>query len=397
MERKKKEEPKFARQLDLEAIKRKVRQHRRSVAGKWLTVIILAAMALGGTYLLVLNKGYTKVELAGSYEKNTSDTNNYAAFAGGIVRYSRDGIVFLDRRNQEQWIQSCQIQNPVIDVNEQAFAVADSGGNSILVFTEDGFKGEIETTLPIEKISVSNQGIVSAVLKNDSTPMIITYDAAGTILVEHQVNLNSTGYPIAIDMSADGMILQVSFLSTKGGILKSRVAYYNFGDEGKEQTDNQVSMDEYDNTIIPDVFFMDASTSVAVGDRSFAVYSGSSVPKRETEVSLNQEIRSVFHTDKYIGFVLMTEDKSGYEVQLYNISGKMVMKRELSGEYSHVKMVDEEIIMFDGTRGCIISSTGVLRFKGDWGVQAQEIVPAAGINRYMVVSDDELRVVYLTN
>ena len=73
-----------------------------------------------------------------------------------------------------------------------------------MIFQKSGLKGEIETTLPIEKISVSNQGIVSAILKNESTPQIISYDAVGNILVEHQVNLNSTGYPISLDMSADG-------------------------------------------------------------------------------------------------------------------------------------------------------------------------------------------------
>ena len=57
--------------------------------------------------------------------------------------------------------------------------VADSGGNNILVFSEEGLKGEIETTLPIERITVSDQGIVSVVLRNENTPEIITYDAAG--------------------------------------------------------------------------------------------------------------------------------------------------------------------------------------------------------------------------
>ena len=37
-----------------------------------------------------------------------------------------------------------------------------------MVVQEDGIKGEIETTLPIEKIAVSRQGIVSAILKNES-------------------------------------------------------------------------------------------------------------------------------------------------------------------------------------------------------------------------------------
>lgn len=54
-----------------------------------------------------------------------------------------------------------------MDVNEDVFAIADVGGNTIMIFQKSGLKGEIETTLPIEKISVSNQGIVSAILKTN--------------------------------------------------------------------------------------------------------------------------------------------------------------------------------------------------------------------------------------
>ena len=287
------------------------------------------------------------------------------------------------------------MKNPVIDVNEETFAVGDSGGNSILVFTEKGLKGEMETTLPIEKMSVSSQGIVSAILKNEGSPMIVTYDATGNILVEHQATLNSTGYPLALDLSRDGMTLAVSYLSTKDGAVKSRVAYYNFGEEGKSRTDYEVSMEEYDGSIIPEVYFMDDTTSVAVSDSSFIIYEGKEIPQKKKEVEINQEIKSVFHTDKYIGFVLLNKDKSGYEARLYNKSGKQVMNKAFAGEYSSVRMHEDEIIMFEGTKCCIITKNGIMRFKGDLQTNALEVIPARGINRYLVMSADELRVVYL--
>ena len=36
-----------------------------------------------------------------------------------------------------------------------------------MIFQREGLKGEIKTTLPIEKISVSEQGIVSVIVKNE--------------------------------------------------------------------------------------------------------------------------------------------------------------------------------------------------------------------------------------
>ena len=112
-----------------------------------------------------------------------------------------------------------QIQNPVVDVNETSGAVADKGGNAILVFNEEGLRGEIETDLPIERISVSEQGIVSVILIDESSSQILCYDAAGNILVEHKTSVNGTGYPMDAALSPDGEILQVLYLYTQDGTI----------------------------------------------------------------------------------------------------------------------------------------------------------------------------------
>lgn len=395
MARKKNPYLKIAEPVDLEKLKLAVKQRKAGKVKRGTIITVLAVMIVGGTFLLVKNHSYTSVNKAAAYTNETEDNNKYAQFADGIVRYSRDGVVFLDRKNKERWIQPCQMKNPIIDVNEDVFAVADSGGNSILVFTEKGLKGEIEATLPIEKMSVSNQGIVSTILKNEGSPMIVSYDAAGNILVEHQVTVNSTGYPLALDMSRDGMTLAVSYLSMRGDVIKSKVAYYNFGEAGKAKADNEVSMEEYDGTIIPEVYFMDDSTSVAVSDSSFIIYKGKDVPQKKKEVEINQEIKSVFHTDKYIGFVLLNKDKSGYEARLYDKSGRQIMNKAFTGEYNNVKMKGDEIIMFDGSRCCIITRNGIERFLGDLKTDALEVIPLWGINRYLVMNANELRVIYL--
>ena len=328
---------------DRKALRQRERRIKRRRRKELLTYIILIAMAICGTYLLLDSKTYGTVRKADSYAKDLSDRNNYVQFADGIVRYNHDGVVFLNKKNEEKWIQPTQLQTPVIVVKDDVFAVADSGGNSILVFTKNGLKGEIQTTLPIERIAVSNQGIVSAILKDETSPKIISYDAAGNILVEQQITIGNTGYPIALDLSDDGN-----------------------------------------------------DRSVAVGDNGFEIYTGKDTPKQTKEVKVNQEIKSVFHSDSYFGFVLLNQEKSGYELRMYNQSGDTVFSREIQGDYSHVKMDGDNIILYDGSKCCIYTTTGILKFKGDLGADAQEIFDAFGLNRYYVMSDNELRIVYLT-
>lgn len=381
---------------DIREVRKKGRKIKRKKAEKILVTAVLAALAVCGTYLLLKNETYGQARKASGYTNEISDSNSYIRFGNGIVRYSRDGVVFLNRKNEEQWIQSAQIQNPIIEVNDDTFAVADSGGNSILVFTEDGLKGEIETTFPIEKISVSNQGIVSAILRNENSPKIISYDATGNILVEQQASLSSTGYPVALEMSDDGNELAVSYVYTVGTQIRSRVVYYNFGEAGQAKADNIVASDVYQGTVMADIFYMGSSRSVVVGDNSFAVYSCGEVPEKQQEVTLDQEIKSVFHSDRYIGLILLNQEKSGYEVRLYDRSGNLMLSRAITGDYSNVRIDGDEIIMFDGSRCCIVTATGVVKFQGDLGIDALEMFRAPGLNRYYVMTVNELRVIYLT-
>lgn len=380
---------------DPEKPKKKKRRHRRFRLKKLMTTAFLAVMVLLGTYLLLSNHLYHKVSQTASYKRETSDSNRYVSFRNGIIRYGRNGVTFLNRRNEVLWIQPGQFQNPVVEVTDQTFAVADAGGNSIQIFTDKGLRGEFETNLPIEKFSLSNQGIVSAILKNENSPMIVTYDSTGNILVENQVVTGSIGYPVALEMSPDGKVLIVSYLEMKNTTLKSRVVSYNFAEEGMDKENHQVSMEEYVDSVMPEIFFMDAVTSVAVGDHSFAISKGGRIPEKTAEIELFREIRSTFHTSRYIGFILLNEEKSGYELRLYSKSGKQVMNRAISGEFSNVYMEGNEIILYEGSRCSIYTSMGMPRFDGDLKDDILMMVPMEGINQYMMMSTDELRVIYL--
>lgn len=381
---------------DQGGIRKKIRHFRYEKIRRVLVVVILILLAVCGTYLLLNNQAYSKARTSAQYSSDISDTSRYAQFAGGIVRYNRDGVAFLDKKNEEKWMQPAQIRNPVILIKEDSFAVADKGGNNILVFSDEGLKGEIETTMPIEKIALSDQGIVSVLLRNETDPSIVTYDAAGNTLAEMKVSLGTTGYPTAMELSDDGNTLAVSYVFLQGMSVNSRVVYYNFGETGQGKKDNIVSSEEYDNTIMGDIFFMGTGRSVVVGDDSFIIYRGNDEPAVEEVVPIDQEIQSVFHSDRYIGFVLLNREKSGYELRLYNRAGQQVINREIPGKYNNVKIDGDEVIMYDGDRCCIVTATGIIKFNGTLDVEALEIFRAFGINRYYVMSVDELRVVYLT-
>ena len=113
------------------------------------------------------------------------------------------------------------------------------------------------------------------------------------------------------------------------------------------------------------------------------------------EVKFDTEIKSVYHTDKYIGFVLKAKDKNGYEICLYNQKGQRTMSKKFQGDYAHVKMVGETVMMYDGVNCCIYTANGVKRFVGQFQDKILDIIPVGGINTYTVMNINGIQKVRL--
>ena len=378
-----------------EELEEQVRAHRKTARRKTIIMAVTIAAIAIAIFLVVYLQTYTKVRVSDTYAKAGAAEGNYEQFAQGVLKYSRDGISYLNQKGEEKWNQSYQIKNPFVVVNDVSAIAADKGGNDILVFQEDGLKGEIHTTLPIEKASVSEQGIVCAVLKNGAAPVIMCYDTAGNVLVEHKTSVTGTGYPMDAAISPDGKILQVVYLYTQDGKLTSRVGYYNFGEEGENQTDRQVLHEEYDDTVMATGFFMTQKISAAVGDNRLVIYKGDKSPKKSAEVKIDKEIKSVFHNTKYIGMVLKNEGKGGYELRLYNTSGKQVFSKDFTVDYNNIKICGSQVIMYDGRQCCIFMKNGIKRFEGEMDNNILEMFPVAGVNKYIVMNANGMEIVRL--
>ena len=381
--------------VDEEELIIKKRYRRRQQKKTIMIVAVLVTLIISGTYLLLSSQSYSNVSTTKTYTNAGSDNNSYLAFADGILRYSSDGVVYMNKRNTVLWNQPYQIQNPMIEATSESFAIADQGGTTIMVFTKNGLKGEIATSLTIEKIAVSEQGIVSAILKDGKEPKVVSYDATGNILVEHDVDINETGYPIAVAMSPNANLLGVSYLSVQNNVLNDKVIYYNFGTVGQDKTNNVVATVDYTDTIMPTIYFVNKDTSILVGSDRFVINTGAQIPEEKKTIQLKKEIKSTFHTDKYIGFVLKNTESTDYELRIYNMSGREVMSTNFSGEYSNVKMVGKEVIMYEGSRACIYGLNGIQKFRGRLTMDAEDIIPVLGINKYLLINPNETQIVRL--
>lgn len=278
-------------------------------------------------------------------------------------------------------------------MNDEAAAVADKGGNDIVVVDRQGLKGEIHTTLPIEKISVSEQGIVSALVKNDSGPSIMTYDAMGNILAEVKTSFSGTGYPLDIGISKDGKTLLVSYMSVQNGKTDTNIVYYYFDEAKKEDGDYKVLSETYEDMLAPTAFFMSDSAAVVAGDDRVLIYDVKETPELQQTISLNKKVKSVFYNQRYIGLILKNEGKAGYELRLYNVQGQEVLSADFTGDYSNVKLDGNQVIMYDGKKCSVFTRSGIHKFEGELGKDILEMVSTFGVNKYIVMNADGMEVV----
>lgn len=370
----------------LEALDQRIAKQRKKFHIRVAILAVLVIAAAASVYLLLTLPTYEHIRTINTYQTKDSNNGTYIQFYKGVLKYSRDGVIFLNQRGEEQWNQACQLKNPDASVSANSAAVYDGGGNTILVFGEDGLKGEISTTLPIQRLSISDQGIVAAVLKDESTPRVICYDAQGNILVEHKASTTGTGYPIGISLSPDGNLLLITYLYIQNNEIATNVSYLNFGKVGQDETDHQVAKAQYDQAIMPMTFFVNNETSVIVGDQNFLIYKGDQIPEPAHHVKLKGTIKSAFHNEKYLGLVLQNEGAEGYELRLYNMDGKEVTSVTFKGEYDNIKLSGNLIMMYEGKRCCVFTKSGRLRFDGEMNSEILEMFPINGINKYLVMS-----------
>ena len=387
---------KLAEDLPPEEISRRKRAKFKRRASLIIPLLMFLVMVVVGNYFLLTYRFHGYARTSSIYLHSSEETSNYEIFENGIVRFNREGVMLLNQRNREQWIQPAEFKNPVFVSSNQSFAIFDQGGNRIQVFNSRGLIGEFETSFPIQRLSVSNQGIVSVILRNEDAPLIMTFDAVGNLLVEKQVPLATQGYPTALALSRDGMVLAVSYLSINGGRINSRLVHYNFGNVPHASPDFVVNSENLPNMIVVDIFFTEEDLFIAITDTSFIIFEDTESPFIRRNVFIEEEIKGVFHTNEYIGYLLRDRERMGVELRLHNMYGEVVMTRAFTGEYSNVRMIGGDIIMFDGFGMCIISRQGVIRFQGNLEVNPRLVMPAFGINRFHVISDSDLRIITLT-
>ena len=253
---------------------------------------------------------YHRMKVVKTITKELTESFQSFAYKKGTICYSEDGISFLDGKGNEKWNKTYSIKNPQASYCGDYIVVASKNGNEIALLDSDGQMKKFSVSYPIVDLEVAKQGVIALILHGDNGNYIELYDAAQKKLVSIKVTSDQNGYPMDIDLSSDGQNLLVSYLVVDGINVKSRVALYNFGQEGEDSGDQMIGGFDFKDTVIPKVSFMGDSKAVAIGDDQMIFFKvGKTISKKQT-ISFDKDVSSVAVNDDYAAFVFEDQKKT---------------------------------------------------------------------------------------
>ena len=369
----------------------KIKSHKFTIFYRAFLVIVLIAAIIGALYIQWKNKVYTQIAVLSSAEISIVQGSGLLPFSGHLLTYSKDGAGCMDIKGNAVWNQTFEMQNPIVDVCQNVVAIVDYNGRNIYVMDTAGVLGSITTNKPMRDLCVASNGVVAVVLDDTDITWIYLYSATGKELASFRTTMKDSGYPISVSISPNAQLVCVSYLYVDGGQMKSSVAFYNFGDVGKNSTNNYVSGYDYLDVVVPLTRFLDDRSLFAVSDDRIMFYSGAQKPVTAAESLISDNVQSVFYGEEYVGLVYISRESSNrYRLDVYHKSGELRQSIEFDIEYSDILFHNDQIIIYNESECTIYNSNGMEKYNGRFDKTVLELIPQSNAYRYMLVTPDSV-------
>lgn len=370
--------------------------------------LLLLVAAGAGIWIYFNHTGYNNdYEVLSAAESANTTQMTYLAYNGSLIKYSREGISYLDREGSTVWMESYNMKQPKASVAGEYIAVADLNGNNVYIFNSKGKVSMVETPYKICTVDVAAQGVFAVILENETEDFIELYDKNGSNIVEMRTTIADSGYPLDIALSEDGKKLMTSYITLQGITAQNTIAAYNFGDVGQNETDRLVGgFNDLNGTIIPKLEFLNNDTVCAFGDDRFLIYSMKEKPSEKAVIEdFTGEVQSIFYNSRYIGVV---EENAGaseaedgqeisarYRLRVFDTNGNQRFSKELNLAYKNIYATEDEIIVVGESESRIYDFTGKMKFSYSFAKEVHNIVPTGTRGRYIVIYDNATEMIKL--
>ena len=116
-----------------------------------------------------------KVNVTRGSERVNNKSIRYEGFDNGIMRISNDGVTYINGGGSVNFTVSYNMKEPIYESGDKYFLIADKNGNEFYVFDSNGEIGHNTTTSPIQKVSISKDGIIYILQSDENSSYINVY------------------------------------------------------------------------------------------------------------------------------------------------------------------------------------------------------------------------------
>lgn len=313
-----------------------------------------------------------------SVTKGSDNVNNksirYSSFKNGLMRISNDGITYINNIGEVKYTISYNMKDPIYESNDNYFVIADRNGYEFYIFDKDGMSGNNFLTNPIQKISISKEGVVYILQSDEESSYINVFRNNGEeIDISIKANLTNDGMPIDISTSDDGTELLALYICLSNNDIFSKATYYNFEDAGKNANSKRIVgefVDELNNKYLARVHFFDNKTSCLIYDSGIYFVSTANLAKPTItgNVEFEYKIKSISYNSDYVAFVFENN-----EMMIFNKGGTLIADKTIDFDYENFYISDNYVIFLYGNRVMIYDIRGRMIFDKELEMEVQYV------------------------
>lgn len=384
------------REQGQENYKEKIHKHHMAAVYRVLLIIIAFIILAVLVVIQYKNHIYTSYETVTSVAREVVSDSVDVRLGNTILTYSKDGAHCTDLKGNVLWNQTYGIQDVLLSVNENVAAIGAYNGREVYVVSSEKLLGSFTTNLPIRNIAVAADGKVTVVMADTGVIYYNVYTAEGKELYNGMATMSNSGYPMALSMSPNGMLLQISYIYLDAGVQKTNVAFYNLSAVGANKNDFLVGAYTYTDLVVPVVQFMNNDTSFAVGDNQLLIFKGAQIPLFSTSFNYDAEVKSVCSSDKYIGLIFRSNNSDSlYKLHVYNTIPEQVGTYNINFEYTDIFFGKDSFTVYNDAECMIMTLDGVEKFHGNFNKTVRRMIPTGTAFKYSIVTNDSIDTIQL--
>lgn len=384
-------------QTDVDELEAKIFEHRKDIFWKVMWTLLILMVMLVAFAVWTALRTFSGYDVVKSLERTDSEASHFQSFLGNIIKYSNDGVVYMDASGELIWNQSFEMNNPRIDTCEGYVTVYDKGGLTLYILDAEGVKKEISTNDPIQKVSIASQGTVAVLTKEKAVSKVALYDQKGNHLAGGEFYGDRGGFPIDIALSYDAQKLAVDMVDVSDGNIKTTIGFYNFGSVGQNEVNNLVASSSFSDLLISQIDYISAERMIAFGDNEVILFSGAQKPSISKEIYVDEEIQSVFYNEKYFGIVQNDYNEgSAHLIRAFDMRGNEIVSHATNLMYDEIEFLDNNEICVRNRNECeIYSIHGVRKFAYTFDKELYKIMSEGVGPYYIFVMDGATEEVHL--